>query len=451
MVHTLSDVPVAPGQLPVLGHLIPFARDPIGFLGGLREHGDLVEINLAGKRMYVPSRTESLREVLVNEARNFDKGYLFERFRVILGNGLLTSTGDFHRRQRKIVQPAFHRDQIARYTEAVREEITETVGPWPARGWIDLCPTMQEMTFQVVTTVLFAAKLGKPERQRFRHAMTVALRGLIMRAYSPLPFLERLPTPGNQRFENAVSTARTILDDVVAAHRKGGDEPGGLLSLLLDTAEPEQDDQVLDEQLRDEVVSIITAGTETAAGTLSWLFYELARNPGLERRLHQELDDVLGGRPVELGDIARLEFVSWLLNETLRRYTPNWILTRRTVNPVVISGTRLEPHTEMMFSLTTVHRDPNVFAEPYRFDPDRWSPERSAMLPRGVFMPFGAGNRKCVGDSFAWTVMVVAVATIAQRWRVVVADPTKVRELPRATLQPKGLVGKLVRRRDTAK
>jgi cytochrome P450 len=244
----------------------------------------------------------------------------------------------------------------------------------------------------------------------------------------PVELFERIPTPANRRFDSALHRMITVVESVISAYRREGVDHGDLLSMMV-THMPD------DDEVRAQVLNVLMAGTETTATTLSWVWYELARDPVVRQRVVAEIDDVLAGRPITVDDLPRLEYTDRVITETLRLHTPVWLLTRQTVGAVRLGSTTLGPGAEVMVCLPAVHRDPAVFADPMRFDPDRWLGEP----PRAGFIPFGAGGHKCIGDGFAWAEMLAVVATISQRWRLELASGHRVREVARAFLRPNSL------------
>ena len=238
----------------------------------------------------------------------------------------------------------------------------------------------------------------------------------MVRALSPA-FVGPLLVRGNRQFRRAVGRMRAVVGKLITDWRATGVDRGDLLSMLL-MARDEDGEPMTDQQAYDEVVTLLSAGIETSALALAWLFHEIGQHPEVERRVHEELDQVLSGRRVTADDVPKLTYIQQVINETLRMY-PVWILMRRTLRPVRLGGVGMPEGTEVTISPHALHHDPRWFPDPHRFDPDRWAPDRVQDVPRGAFIPFGAGNRMCVGNAFALTEMAVTVATIASRWRLV--------------------------------
>jgi cytochrome P450 len=408
-------VRVAPGRWPLLGHTPALLRRRFGFTEGLRDYGELVKVYLGTMPLYFVTSPELTHRVLVTESAKFEKGAMFDKFRPFVGNGIVNSGGAFHLRQRRLIQPAFHRDRIALYTETMRTEAAALSGSWRSGEIREINEDMQALAVTIVGAALFGTELGEPAIEEARRSIPVVIRQGMIRALSP-DIVGRLLVRGNRKFDHAVRRMRAVVGRLIAERRADGVDRGDLLSMLL-MARDDDGTAMTDEQAYDEVVTLLSAGIETSALALAWLFNEIARHPEVERRVHEEVDEVLAGRPVTFDDYPKLTYVRQVINETLRMY-PIWILMRRTVTGITLGDTQLPAGTEVTVSPHALHHDPRSFPEPTRFDPDRWAPDRVKDVPRGAFIPFGAGVRQCVGNTFAQLEMAVTVATIASRWRL---------------------------------
>lgn len=424
---------VAPRRLPVLGHLVAMGRDPMAFLQDLRTRGDVVAFYLGPRPVHQINSPELIRQVLVTDAHKFNRGEVFSTARQLLGDGLATADEPAHMRQRRVMQPAFHHDRITAYVTAMREQIEAVADSWSPDRRIRLDREMAELTLAVTAKALFRAELGAAAVEEVRRSIGPILNGVVKRAMIPGDWFGRLPTPGNRRFDAALRGLVSIVDVVIDAYRAEGVDHGDLLSMLVAAA------GMTDEEVRTQVLNILMAGTDTTAITLSWAFCELARNPEVERRVHEEVDAVLGGRPVTMADLGDLVHVDRVLSEVVRLHTPVWLLMRKVVEPVRLGDVALEPGAEVMVSMPALHRDPLLFGDPLRFDPDRWLAPEAKEWGRSRFIPFGAGGHKCIGDGFAWAEMTTAVATICARWRLRLAPGHEVREVARAFLRPNAL------------
>lgn len=402
--------PVAPGRWPFLGHTPALLRQRFAFTSSLHKHGEIVKLYLGPAPTYFVTSPRLAHEVLVTAGPKFRKGAMFDKFRPFVGNGLVLSNGDFHRRQRRLMQPAFHRDRLIAYAEIMRRAAAEMGDSWQAGEVRPVDEDMQRLAVTIVGEALFSTELGKEAIAEARRSIYLIIQQGMIRALSP-KFVEKLPVPGNRRFDEAITRMREIVLAVIRDWRADSTDHGDLLSTLLLAG-------MTDEQARDEVLTLLTAGIETTALALSWTFHELGKHPEVEARVHAEVDEVLGGRPVTAENLGQLTYVRQVVDEVLRLY-PLWMLMRRTLEEVDLGGVRLPEGAEVIVSPHALHYDPASFPDPARFDPGRWSPERAAELPKGAFIPFGAGNRQCIGNRFAQNEIVITVATVAARWRLV--------------------------------
>ena len=436
-------VPVAHGRWPFVGHTPSMLRGRFRFTSSLRAEGEIVKIYLGPMETYFVTSPELVHKVLVTKGDSFRKGAMFDKFRPYLGNGLVLSNGPFHRRQRKLILPAFHRERVAHYADTMVRAAADLVGAWTP-GEVRLVEEdMQGLAVTVVGEALFSTELGKRAIEEVRRSIFVVIKQGMVRALSP-GFVEKLPIPGNRQFDESIARMRAIVLKVVASWRNDGVDHGDVLSMLL-LAQDDAGAAMTDQQTYDEVLTLLTAGIETTALALSWIFHEIARHPEVERRLVAELDEVLGGRPVAAEDVARLTYSHQVVDEVLRMY-PIWFLMRRATEDVDIGGERIPEGAEVIVSPHALHLDPNSYPDPERFDPDRWSPERAGDVPKGAFIPFGAGKRQCVGNVFAQTEIVITVATVLARWRLVPVPERPVRVKFTSAAYPVGLAMKAVPR-----
>lgn len=427
-----------PGRVPLLGHTVPLLRDPLKFFTSLPAHGEVVKIRLGPLPVHVVTTPELAWQVLATDADKFDKGLVFDKMRPLFGDGLATSNGEFNRRQRRLVMPAFGRTRIAGYAEhTITKLAAELVDAWRPGEVVEFDKRMQDLVLTVAGQTLFSTALGEQALAEIRHSIPVMLKYVLIRAFSP-KFVEKLPIPANRRFDAAAARLREVIGETVVAARKDGADHGDLLSMLLLARDEDTGEGMSDRQVHDEVITILTTGAETTAVALAWFFHELGQHPDVERRFHAEVDDVLGGRPARFEDLPELGYTNQIVNEIVRR-TPPLILMRRAREDVELGGIAIPAGSEVAVSQHTLHRDPRWFPEPDRFDPDRWAPGRAAELPKGAYIPFGAGARLCPGHVFAPTEIGIVAATIGARWRLVPVPGKKVYAQIKATMQPNRL------------
>ncbi|OKH92307.1 cytochrome P450 [Streptomyces uncialis] len=437
-----APVPVAPWGLPLVGHVPALVRAPARWLAACRTTGAVTEVRLGSRRAYLLSAPELVHEVLVGQGARFDKGGpLFDRIREVGGNGLATAPHEEHRRQRRLIQPAFAPAHIAAYTEAMREESAALTARWSARGRICALTEMHRLSVGVFTRVLLpGADIADPVRlaeQTRSLSDGIAARALF-------PWYDRLPVPANRRFRLARRQILDAADDTVRAARSRPDHSRLMTALLGPDADGEG---FTDGELRDQVVILLAGGTETTANTLAWAFHLLARHPTVESRLADELDGVLHGRLATPDDFPALPFTRDVVLETMRVRPVVWLLTRSSTTEVELGGHRFAAGSDFVVSPYQLQHDPAVFPRPDSFDPDRWSAPATPAL-RQACIPFGAGRRKCVGDTFALAEITIALSAIVPHWSL---RPVRTARPPRprfrTTLAPNRLPMTTVPRR----
>ncbi len=428
-------VPVAPRRWPLLGHTPAMLTQRARFTDALHEYGDVVRLDLGPLHAYFVTDPALTYEVLVSQGSKFRKGAMFDKFQPYLGTGLLLSNGEFHLRQRRLMQPAFHRERIESYATTMARAASSLAARWQPGETRTIENDMQELAVTIVGETLFSTEIGHRAVDEVRRSIFTVIQQGMIRALSP-PLVERLPLPGNREFDAAIARMRAVVLQVISAWRADGTDHGDVLSMLLLAG-------MTDEQTYDEVLTLLTAGIETTAIALAWALYEVGRNPTIEQRLHAELDSVLGSRQVTFADVDNLVYTGQIVQETLRRY-PIWFVMRRTLTEVRLGDVLLPAGAEVIVSPHALHHDERYFPNPRRFSPGRWSPSFAASLPKGAFIPFGGGNRQCLGNTFAYTEIVITLATIASRWRLTPTRPARVKFT--SAPYPHGLLMKAVPR-----
>lgn len=423
----------APGGLPLIGHLLPLVRDPLAFMSSLPAVGDVVEIRVGPARAVVVCDPELTRQVLADDA-TFDKGGpLIDRLREIIGDGLGVCPHSLHRRQRRLAQPAFHQARMPGYAGLMTGHITETLRSWSPGQILDVYAEMLDLTSAVLLSTMFSSSL--PPGDRLHHDMTTITDGLYRRMLSPKP-LNRLPTPGNRRYRRADARLHRVVGSVVADRRADGADHGDLLSALLEAGD--DGTGLSDAEIIANTMMFLLTGTETTASSLAWAFHLVAAHPEIERSLHAEVDAVLAGRPATHADLPRLDLTGRVITETLRLYPPGWLLTRTATRDVLLGGRRIRGNTTVIYSPYVLHRRADLFSAPERFDPDRWLPGRPRP-ERHTLIPFSAGARKCVGDTFATTEATLTLASVASRWALRPVPGCPVTAARSAALYPRNL------------
>lgn len=432
---------------------VPFAtvfrlrRDILGYLTHLcREYGDAVSFRAGGRNFFVFNHPDLIRDVLVTHDDIFIKGPALRRAKETLGEGLLTSEGDFHRRQRRLAQPAFHPNRVGPYGAVMAEVANRATAAWNDGQRVDLHDEMMKVTLRIVAKTLFDADVEE-EVDAIGKAMDISV-GMFTRTMTPWgPLLNRLPLPGNFRFRRARRRLFETIDRFIREHRESGDR-GDLLSVLIRARDPEGDHgQMSESLLRDESYTIFTAGHETTANALTFALYLLASNPAAEATLLKELDDILGGRPPTAADADRLPYARMVIAEAMRLYPPAWAVGREATVPVRIGGYEIPAQSVVLLSQWVTHHDQRWYPQPDRFDPLRWTEQERAKRLRWSYFPFGGGSRQCIGESFAWMEAILVLATIAQKWRVELLDSRPLEVFATITLRPKKGVPVVLRKR----
>jgi cytochrome P450 len=441
---TLSGVAAAPGPR----HRIPggafwdFRRDRLGFVTRVaREWGDVASFHFGRQRVFLVSRPEWIEDILVTSARKFHKGVALERARALLGNGLLTSEGADHLRQRRTIQPLFHRQHVQGFADAMVRHATRFADSVERGARLDMTAQMSALTLAIVGDTLFSSNV-EGEAAEVREALTDVVAGFELLFLPWLGLLEKLPLPSFVKMRRARERLDSVIRRVIAQRRalSAGAGPRDLVSMLVAARDPDNPSApgMSDEQIRDEAMTIFLAGHETTANAMAWTWYLLARHSHVEARLHDELRTVLGGRTPTAEDVPRLEWTRALVAESMRLFPPAWTMGRRAIADHVVGDYPVAKGDLVLFSQYVVHRDPRWWDAPDAFTPERWL---GSQPPRHkyAYFPFGGGSRVCIGESFAWTEMILLLATIAQRVRFeATVDPDPVPQA-RITLRPTGL------------
>jgi cytochrome P450 len=426
----------------ILGVWQEYLRNPPAFLEkAARDGGDVVRFRLVHHHAYLLNHPDWIKEVLVTQQANFTKSRMLERARLLLGDGLLTSEGDFHRRQRRLVQPALHRDRLAGYAVSMVDAAARCRDQWQSSTEFDVSQSMMRLSMAIVARALFSADIDS-EADEISGAL-----GQVFELFEAMlmPFsqwLEKLPLPSVRRFERARDRLDQTVYRMIAERRASGRDTGDLLSMLLLTQDEEGNPGnasrgLSDKQVRDEALTILLAGHETTANALTWTWYLLSQNPDAEAKLHAELDRVLAGRAPGLDDLPQLRYTEGVFAESLRLYPPAWAIGRRAKQDFSIGEYTIPARSIVLMSPWVVHRDARWFSDPLKFAPERWQSGESESRPKFSYFPFGGGARTCIGERFAWMEGVLVIATLAQRWRLRMASGHRVDTKARITLRPK--------------
>ncbi len=435
---TAAVYPSGPKRMPFVGHLTKFRRDPLKLLlDSAREYGDVVHLRFGPQDVYLLNHPDYIRDVLVTNSRNFVKSRGLVVAKKFLGEGLLTSEGEFHRRQRRLAQPAFHRQRINAYAAVMVDYAARTQNRWQADETLDIWQEMMRLTLAIVGKTLFDADV-EAEASEIGKALTSVMQ-LFNRITNPFGgLLEKLPLPSNTRWLMAKERLDSTIYRIINEHRATGVDRGDLLSILMAAQDEEGDGgSMTDTQLRDEAMTLFVAGHETTANALTWTWYLLSQHPDVEAKLHEEIDSVLAGRLPTADDFPKLRYTEMVFAESMRLYPPAWTLGRRVLSDYQVGQYVLAAGSIVLMSSWVTHHDPRYFPEPFKFDPERWTLEARESRPKFSYFPFGGGPRVCIGEQFAWMEGVLLIATIAQQWKMRLAPDQIVEPKAMITLRPR--------------
>lgn len=429
-------LPPGPRGHVLVGSLPELRRDVLGFLVACaQQYGDVVPIRVPRRRIVLVSHPDLIEPVLTAHARRTTKTILLNMLRPVLGDGLLLSEGDTWLRQRRLIQPAFHRQRIGGYGDVMAGYAERAMREWKDGQTRDVHADMMAITQAIVAKTLFDADVSDAAWD-VGQALHVLTEDFSRRRTRLFELPAWIPTPARRRYRAAIARLDRIVYDIIAARRRSGEDRGDLLSILLAARDADDGSRMSDQQVRDEIMTLFLAGHETTAVSLSWTWYLLAQHPDVEAQLADELHRVLGGRPPTVADLPRLRYTEMVVTESMRLYPPAFMLTRRVVEPFEVGGHRVAPDTTLMMSQWVVQRDRRWFDTPEAFRPERWENDLAKRLPRYAYFPFGGGPRLCIGNSFALMEATLLVATIAQRFRFTLAPGATVTPLLSVTLRP---------------
>src|SRR5688572_4395495 len=446
----MRSIPPGPRGLPILGMLPAVRRDPTGvFMRAARRFGDIAYLKIGPRQGYLITNPADVRHVLQDNARNYHKSPLYQKLRMSFGNGLLTSEDEFWLRQRRIAQPAFHRQRVAGLARVMTTAAQEVAAGWhtvASNGKpVDIAEEMMRLTRTVVLRALLGTDLG-PLGTRLDHAWTL-INEHIGKSFWSLGLADMFRPAKRTRFEAARAVLRDAVDHVISERRRRPSDEADLLSMLMSTRADETGETMTDEQLRVEVTTFLIAGQETTALALTWTWYLLSQNTIARRRLEEEIDSALNGRAPGYDDLVNLPYTRMVIEEAMRLYPPAWGFARQAQSGDQLGGYHL-PRGWLAFVIPYVmHRLPAFWPDPEAFDPDRFSPERSADRPKFVYLPFGAGPRQCIGNQFALIEAQLSVATLAQGYRLHLVPKHPVEAWPLITLRPRFGMPMVIERR----
>ncbi|MCB0196328.1 MAG: cytochrome P450 [Anaerolineae bacterium] len=437
-----------PPSLPsngLAGHLLQLTYEPFPLFRRAAEVGDVVTLRALNRKIYFISHPDRIKHVLVTNQKNYQKGRALQATQQVVGQGLLTSEGDFHRMHRHLMQPAFHRRQIAGYADTMVRFTEAHLHRWHSGQQLDLHREMMELTMNIAAETLFGADITARSKE-LNHALNHLMEDFSFFDATPLGrVLRKLPTVRNLRRKHWLKTLDTAIYDFI---KKGQiEERNNLLSMLL--AADEGASLTL-EQIRDEVMTLFIAGHETTANAIVWTFYLLAQHPEVEAKLWDELEQVLSGRLPTAEDTGRLKYTRMVLSEAMRLYPPAWAVGRNAIEDDEVGGYSIPAGSTVVISQWVMHRHPTYWPDPLTFKPERFDPETAPRRPRYTYFPFGGGGRACIGEAFAWMEGILLIAVLAQRFKFELTSTEPVLPQPGITLRPKNGLPVIIRERQAA-
>ncbi len=414
-------------------NLFRFYNERLAFLEDLASsNSPIVTFNVAGDRLFLVNEPDLIKDILVTNHSLFKKGFGLQRAKVILGEGLLTSEGEIHRRQRRIIQPVFQHKHLQSYAEVMIEEAEKVEASWESE--INLSQEMMRLTLLIVGKSLFRADLDAKTDQ-----ITALVTGMMEAfLYIASPFYALFRVAGNKKVKAAVQAREELdrlLTEMIANRRNLAVQRPDLFSLLFSAQDSESGERMSDQQLRDEAMTLFLAGHETTANGLCWTLFLLARHPGLQTRVRSELETVLQGQKPTVAHLDRLVFLGKVIRESLRLYPPAYIIGRRSIQDHSLAGIKIPAGSILFFSPWTTQRSSRFYKNPLAFDPERWTPQFLAALPRFAYFPFGGGPRQCIGEGFAWMEMSLVLAFLIQKWRFELIPGQSIKPKPAMTLR----------------
>lgn len=424
---------------------LAFKRHPLTLYHLAHTYGDRVNVRAPGFNIFLLFHPEDIREVLVVQGNKFNKGIGVVMLSRLLGQGLLTSEGEYHKKQRLLIQPGFHRQRIAGYSATMVELTSKHIKSWRDGAEIDMITEMMGLTFKIAGKTLFNEDVSDTV-DLMQEGIATSMKAFEQVGTSPWALqLERLPLRVMRNFYRARDRINAVTYRMIEEHRKSGDQ-GDILSMLLEIRD-ENGHGLTPEQLHDEVLTLLAAGHETTANAMGWTWYLLAHHPEIVKKMQQVVDEVLGDRLPTFEDIPRLAYIEQVMAESMRLYPPVWAFDREASTDIQLRDLTIPKGARVIVSQYVTHRDARYYPDPDRFDPERWTPEARAGRPKFAYFPFGGGARLCIGESFAWAEGVLILSTIIKNWEAELLPDQTIEIEAAVTMRPRyGLYMRLHKR-----
>jgi len=440
--------PPGPRGLPLLGQALRLARDPLAFLAGVaRRYGDIAYYRLAGVDAFQLNHPDYIREVLITQRASFTLSPLRARLQAVVGQGLFTSRGELHAKQRRLMQPVFRKSRIEGYARQMVDLAQRTRDRWVPGAEIDIAEEMMKLTMFVAAQALFDHRI-EDDSDAVSRNLGIVLEKLT-RLMSPfLGFSLKLPLPSTLKFRRAVRELDAVIYRMIERRQAAPGQGEDLLALLMQARDDQTNVQMTQRQLRDELLTLLIAGHETTANTLAWTIFLLAQAPEVDAQLAAEARSLLAGRPgYGAADTDRMRYARKVIMEGLRLYPPGWFIGRAALADVALGAYLVPKGSLVLMSQYVMQRDPRYFDDPEHFRPARWTEQFLEQLPRGAYFPFSAGDRHCIGEHFASQETLLLLSTLVERWRFELVPGQRIRPKPSVTLRPDGPIRMVVRPR----
>lgn len=431
----VESIPALPG-LPLLGNILEFRKDRLGLSDRAQRLGGIARLSMAHIPVYTITDADMAHQVFVTDADAFKKSAGLRFMKPLLGEGLLSAEFDVHKRHRKLLAPAFAPKRLAAYGDVMVGEALKQIAKWRAGERIDLSAEMMEMTLAIAGRTLFNADV-RGDARVVAEALEMAMRAQLANLTSPLQLGYEWPLPRHRKMRRAVKMLDDIVYRMIADGRRAGTDKGDVLSMLLLARDEQDGGGFTDKQVRDEVMTLLLAGHETTANALTWTWYELGRNPGVLKRIEQELAEVVGDRTITVDDLPELPYLAATIDEAMRLHPPAYMTGREVLRDITIGGHAIPAKSTLLIYIRGIHRRSDYFPSPLAFKPERMLPDAKKARPRHHYLPFGAGPRVCIGSHFALMEGALCLATMIQRSKLRPLATHVVPE-PLVTLRPRG-------------